>query len=137
MMDPDDLSVDNIKHKGNKRLWIKFNIFETQEKVNLLFAYLALNPFNKEFWISNICHKIYEAVYYYNFGPISQYNYVGFDEEIKDGFVDIFKTSIGGTNLTQSTYDLEGKYVDKYALIGNSNAPVFNLVEDLIIKALK
>ena len=136
LINPNDLEVLEIENTGDGKLFVKFNIFDTQEKMNLLFAYLVLDPYNKDVWIKNICQKIFNKVNEKNSKEIEKYNFISFDENSHPHFRDIYKASIGGTELEPGVFSLEECYVNKYVLFDSfedfGKFPHFEKVDDLI-----
>lgn len=108
-LDPKQITLDKIeKHPTDAQsLHVKLNVFDTQQKMNLLYAYLASEPYNKEHWIKHLKNLILDGLKKANLGKINTYHFVTFDNLDAISNIDVSQASIGGINLSQSYYDLD------------------------------
>ncbi|MDE5617282.1 MAG: S8/S53 family peptidase [Ureaplasma sp.] len=109
-INPDDLSLETITHttfENKKVLKVKFNIFDNQIRMNLLFAYLAKQPINKEYWIKKISQLIIDAIEKNQLGNIQEYSFISFNEN--ENNTNIHCASIGGISYKIGDPELDTK----------------------------
>ena len=104
LINPKFITLEEIKKLNNKTLFVKFSKFNTQSKMNLLFGYLAIEPFNKDVWTNRLQELIIEGLKINNLGKVSDYNFITFDTNNEK---DIYQASIGGINNNFKTIEFE------------------------------
>lgn len=122
--DPSDLEISKIgkSSTNSTTLGVQFRQFNTQEKMNLLFAYLAREPINKQYWIEQITNKILASLEEQKIGKISDFSFIAFNfnEQLKER---VKVASIGGIYQTINTKELDIDNPDSIQMVENCLDP--------------
>lgn len=130
-INPDDLAIEEISKttfENKNVLKIKFNIFDNQKRMNLLFAYLARQPINKEYWIETIAKLIKDSIKKNDLASIQEYSFISFNEEETD--LNINCASIGGINYEIASPELDIEE-DKFQYLFFDDSLKFEDIRDI------
>lgn len=108
---PSSVNVEDMKKVTGdvNKLVVKLSVFDTQDRVNLLFSYLAQEPNNKELWLGHLQNIILDSLKTGQLGEISNYNLISFDWEHPDKN-DVYQASIGGLANLYQNFELENRH---------------------------
>lgn len=130
-INPDELAIKSISKKifENKNvLKVKFNIFDNQKRMNLLFAYLAKQPINKEYWIEKIAKLITDGIKEKELPSIQEYSFISFNES--ENNLNINAASIGGINYEIASPELDLE-TEKFKHLFFDDSLKFESIRDL------
>lgn len=124
IFDPSDLEVSKIvkSSSNDKTLGVEFKWFDSQEKMNLLFAYLSKEPYNKQYWVEQITNRILAAIEENKLGNIADYSFIAFNfnENLKEN---VQVASIGGIYRTINSKEIDISDPDSVQMVENCLDP--------------